>query len=59
MKDGTLKLRTKWHKEEVHTFNCFQHDVNNNQNHLCVGYILNYFMCIYTFTNSYEGGCPC
>jgi hypothetical protein len=46
-------------QEEIHTFNCFQHDFNNDQNHICIGYILNYFMYIYTFTNSYMGGCPC
>jgi hypothetical protein len=31
MKDEKLKLRAKWLKEEVQTFNCFQHDVNNDQ----------------------------
>ncbi len=53
MKDGKLKLKTKWFIEEVHTFICFQYDVNNDQNHLRIGYILNYFPCIYIFTNSY------
>jgi hypothetical protein len=53
MKDGKLKLKTKWLIEEVHTFICFQHDVNNDQNHLSIGLILNYFMCIYILTNSY------
>jgi hypothetical protein len=43
MKDGKLKWKVKWLKEEVHTFNCFRHDVNNDKNHLCIGYILNYF----------------
>ncbi len=44
MKDGKLKLKAKWLKEEVHTFICFQHDVNNDENYLCIGYILNYFI---------------
>jgi hypothetical protein len=55
MKDKKLKCL----KKKAHTFNCFQHDFNNDQNNLCIGYILNYFMCIYAFTNSYMGGCPC